>query len=106
MARVYPQRGWVPAAYPEPMPESRWTPVEHAYHLDEAYAVVLGEFDSDTDPVTFEQVARELDSDPELLEAAWEVWSEQLVERRYTQVQVDQAQYWLDVTVLGGLANP
>jgi hypothetical protein len=87
------------------MSEPRLTPTEHAYHLDEAYAVVLGEFDSDTDPVTLEQVARELDSDPEFLEAAWEVWSEQLAERRYTPQQVDQARSWLDRYVIGKLAK-
>lgn len=68
--------------------------------------MVLGEVDSDTDPVTLHEVARGLASDPKLLEAAWEAWRVQLVERRYTQVQFDQARSWLDVAVIGRRANP
>lgn len=88
------------------MPSPRWTSREHAYHLDEAYFVVQGEVDSDTDPITIQAVARELASDSKLLEAAWEVWSGQLRERRYTQAQVDQARSWLERYVIGELANP
>lgn len=87
------------------MPRPRWTPTEHAYHLDEAYAVVLGEFDSDTDPVTLQEMARELNSDPELLGATWEFWRGQLLERHYAQVQVNQARSWLDRVVIGRLAK-
>jgi hypothetical protein len=87
------------------MPDPRWTTTEHAYHLDEAYAIVLGEVDSDTDPVTLEEVARELDSDPELLEEAWEAWSDELTARGYTQKQIDQARYWLDTVVIDELAK-
>lgn len=88
------------------MTEPRWTPTEYAHHLNEVYAVVLGEVDSDTDPVTLEEVARELDSDPDLLEVAWETWSEDLALRGYTQKQIDEAHYWLDTVVIGELASP
>lgn len=40
------------------MPLPRWTPIEAAYHLGEAYAAQHGEVDRDTDPVTLEELAR------------------------------------------------
>ena len=88
------------------MPDPRWSSSNHAYHLGEAYAASQGEDDRNTDPVTFEEVARELDADPELLEAAWEAWHEEMDVEGWTEKQVNEARYWLDVVVIGDLTNP
>ena len=89
------------------MTPPRWTPVEAAYHLGEAFAAQHGEDDRDTDPVTLEDLARALDADPEYLEASWEAWHEGMSDNTsWTEGEIDDARYWLDTVVVGGLANP
>ncbi len=53
-----------------------------------------------------EEIARELDSDPELLEAAREAWHEKVEVDGETEKQVNEARYWLDVVVIGDLVIP
>ena len=83
----------------------KWTPIEAAYHLGEAYAAEQGE-NADYSPYEVELIARAMDADPEYLEEVWEAWQEELLLAAYTEKAVDAARYWLDVVLIGGLANP
>ena len=59
----------------------------------------------DTRHVQLKDVARKLELDPEVLEAAWEAWREEMDESGWTEKQMDEARYWLDVMVIGDLAQ-
>lgn len=83
----------------------KWTAIEAAYHLGEAYAAEQG-IDADYSPYEVELIARAMDADPDYLEDVWDAWQEELLLAAYTDKQVDEARYWLDVVLIGGLANP
>ncbi|MGY2897310.1 hypothetical protein [Deinococcus sp. UYEF24] len=48
----------------------KWTAIEAAYHLGEAYAAERG-IDADYSPYEVELIARAMDADPEYLEEVW-----------------------------------
>lgn len=82
-----------------------WTPIEATCHVDEAYAAEQG-IHADYDPTTLEAIARAMDADPEYLEATWSAWKEEMEGDKVPEEEIDAARYWLDVTLIGGLANP
>jgi len=72
--------------------------------LAEAYLVDLGNWASRApDPITLEALARALDARPEVLEQVWNAWEAQLVNAGWAQTHRDQARYWLDAVVIGGI---
>lgn len=83
----------------------KWTAIEAAYHLGEAYAAEQGE-DADYSPYEVELIARAMDADPDYLDAVWDAWQEELLLAPHTEETVNEARYWLDVVLIGGLANP
>ena len=83
-----------------------WSPAEAAWLLAEIYAGSLGEV-CDIDPVTQEELARALDADPEYLQATREAWVEPMtLLYGWSEERIDEARYWLDAELLGGLAIP
>jgi hypothetical protein len=82
-----------------------WSPAEAAWLLAEVYAGSQGEA-SDIDPVTQEELARALDADPAYLEATWDAWLDMLDMYGWGEQCIDEARYWLDAELLGGLAIP
>ena len=84
----------------------KWTAIEAAYHLGEAYAAEQGEEDADYSPYEVELIARAMDADPEFLEEVWDAWEEELLLSAYSEDVLETARYWLDVVLIGGLANP
>jgi len=83
-----------------------WTVVEAADLLAEVYLVDLGNWASTApDPITLEALARALDARPEVLEEVWNAWEEQLNRAGWTQKHRDEAHYWLDAVVIGGIAT-
>jgi len=92
------------------MSQMYWTVSEAADVLAEVYLVDLGGHSftapDPVDPVTFEALARALDAQPEMLEQVWQAWDAQLVNAGWAQTHRDQARYWLDAVVIGGLTFP
>jgi len=83
-----------------------WTVSEAADVLAEVYLVDLGGHSfTAPDPVTFEALARALDAQPEMLEQVWQAWDAQLVKAGWSQGHRDQARYWLDAVVIGGITT-
>jgi len=81
-----------------------WTVLEAADLLAEAYLVDLGRRPSThPDPITLEALARALDARPEVLEQVWQAWEAQLVTAGWSERHRNQARYWLDVVVIGGI---
>lgn len=73
-----------------------------AFLLGKAYFGGLAE---ETDDVpNLERLARALAADPDLLEAAWSIWTLEM--DRWSEAAILEARYWLDVVLIGGLANP
>ncbi len=68
----------------------KWTAIEAAYHLGEAYAAEQGE-DADYSPYETELIARAMDADPKYLEAVWDAWQVELLRTGQTDKQVDEA---------------
>ena len=84
-----------------------WTVLEAVDLLTRAYLVDLGGRASmGPDPITFEALARALDARPEVLEQVWQTWDEQMGRAGWTETHRDQARYWLDAVVIGGIAVP
>ncbi|MGY2897125.1 hypothetical protein [Deinococcus sp. UYEF24] len=83
----------------------KWTPIEASYHLGEAYAAEQG-IDVDYSPYEVKLIARAMDADPEYLEEVWAAWLEEMEGDGLTGKQIDEVRYWLDMTLIGGLANP
>ncbi|WP_407569891.1 hypothetical protein [Deinococcus altitudinis] len=83
----------------------KWTPIKAAYHLGEAYAAEQG-IDADYSLFEVELIARAMDADPEYLKGVWAGWVEELEGNGLTGKQIDEVWYWLDTSVIGGLANP
>jgi len=84
-----------------------WTVSEAADVLAEVYLVDLGGHSfTAPDPVTFEALARALDAQPEMLEQVWQAWNAQLMNAGWAQRHRDQARYWLDTVVIGGITLP
>lgn len=82
----------------------KWTAIEAAYHLGEAWVAQQGE-DADHSPVETQAIARVMDADPEYFEEVWDVWQEELLLAAYTQKQIDEARYWLEVVVIDELSK-
>ena len=70
--------------------------------LGKAYFGGLAE--SNNDVPNLELLARALAADPDLLEAAWSIWGLEM--GRWSEAAILEARYWLDVVLIGGLANP
>jgi len=83
-----------------------WTVAEAVELLAEALWVDLGGIGTDPDPVTLEALARALDLSPEMLELVWNTWESEMVLADWTQGRRDEAQYWLDAVLIGGIAEP
>jgi len=83
-----------------------WTVLEAADLVAEAYLVDLGgrRFMA-PDPITLEALARALDARPEVLEQVWQAWEAQLARAGWSEAHRDQARYWLDVVLIGGIAT-
>ena len=47
-----------------------------------------------------------MDADLEYLDEAWNAWQEKLLLAAHTERALEAARYWLDVVLIGGLANP
>lgn len=84
----------------------KWTAIEAAYHLGEAYAESQGKAGRDINMVILEGVARELGAAPHLFEMAWTAWHEEMIDEDWTNQQMEHARYWLKVVVVGGLTSP
>jgi len=83
-----------------------WTVSEAADLLSEAYLVDLsGRASLAPDPITLEALARALDARPEVLEQVWHAWDAQLVKAGWSKVHRNQARYWLDAVVIGGIST-
>jgi hypothetical protein len=82
-----------------------WSAQEASWLLAEVYAGSLGDA-SDIDPVTQEELARALDADLAYLEATWDAWLKMLDLYGWSEQRIDEARYWLDAELLGGLAIP
>jgi len=81
-----------------------WTVLEAANLLAEAYLVDLGNWSSTApDPITLEALARALDARPEVLEQVWQAWEAQLIKADWSEAHRDEASYWLDAVVIGGI---
>jgi len=89
------------------MNRMHWTVLEAVDLLAEAYLVDLsgGGFMA-PDPITLEALARALDARPEVLEQVWQAWEAQLVRAGWSEAHRDEASCWLNVVVIGGIANP
>jgi len=84
-----------------------WTVLEAVDLLTRTYLVDSGGRASIApDPITLEALARALDARPEVLDQVWQAWAEQLGRAGWTQTHQDQAHYWLDAVVIGGLIVP
>jgi hypothetical protein len=85
----------------------KWATIKAACHLGEAYTAEQGQ-DADDRPYETEPIAQAMDADPENLEAVWAAWQEKLLLAGQSDKQVNEneARYWLDVVLIGGLANP
>ncbi|MGY2892458.1 hypothetical protein [Deinococcus sp. UYEF24] len=83
----------------------KWTAIEAAYHLGEAYAAEQG-IDADYSPYEVELIARAMDADPEYLDEVWSAWVEEMEGDGLTGKQIDEVRYWLDTSLIGGLINP
>jgi len=81
-----------------------YSPVEAAGLLADAWAADRGE-EGWVDPVTLEALAWSLDADPEYLEETWQAWADELEAQGYTPTELDEARYWLDVVVIGGIGE-
>jgi len=81
-----------------------WTVAEAVELLAEALRVDLGGVGADPDPVTLEALARALELEPEMLELVRETWESEMILAEWTQVRRDEAQYWLDAVMIGGIA--
>jgi len=87
------------------MNQMHWTISEAVALLMQAYLVDLGGRQSlDPDPITLEALARALDARPEVLEQVWTVWEDCLIQASWSRTHRDQARYWLDTVVIGGIA--
>ena len=85
--------------------QPKWTTRRAAYYLGEAWGADRGEI-VNYDEIETEAIARAMNADPEYLEAVWATWKELLRLAAYTDKQVGEARYWLDVVLIGGLTNP
>jgi len=84
-----------------------WTVLEAADLLAEVYLVDLGRQSlMAPDPIIFEALARALYKQPKMLEQVWQAWEAQLVNAGWSQANRDQARYWLDAVVIGGMTLP
>jgi len=81
-----------------------WTVMEAVELLNQVYLVDLGGRGLMAPaPITLEALARALDARPEVLEQVWNAWEEQLNRAGWTQKHRDEAHYWLDAVVIGGI---
>jgi len=88
------------------MHRMHWTVLEAVALLDRAYLVDSGETAFFApDPITLEALARALDARPEVLEQVWHAWDAQLVKAGWSKVHRNQARYWLDAVVIGGVST-
>jgi len=83
-----------------------WTVPEAVELLAEAHWVDLGGQGRDPDPVALEALAWALDGHPKYLEQVWEVWEDELILAEWSEARRNQAHYWLDAVVIGGIAAP
>lgn len=96
----------VPSDQP-PVNRMYWTVLEAVDLLSRAYLVDLGgRAFMVPDPITLKALARALDARPEVLEQVWQAWEAQLVKAGWPEAHRDEASYWLDAVVIGGIAHP
>jgi len=81
-----------------------WTVAEAVELLAEALWADLGGIGVDPDPVTLEALARALELAPEILGLVWETWESEMIFAEWPQARRDEAQYWLDAVLIGGIA--
>lgn len=79
----------------------KWTAIEAAYHLGEAYAAEQGK-DADYSPYAVELIPRAMDADPDCLETVWDAWQEEWLLAGLSEKAADKVRYWLDVVLIGG----
>jgi len=88
------------------MNRMHWTVLEAVELLSQAYLIDLGERGLMVpDPITLEALARALDARPIVLEQVWQAWEVQLARAGWSEAHRDEAHYWLDAVVIGGLTN-
>jgi len=88
------------------MNRMHWTVLEAVELLSQAYLVDLGGRGLMVpDPITLEALARALDARPEVLEQVWQAWEDELCRVGWTRTHRDEAHYWLDTVVIGGIAT-
>jgi len=89
------------------MNRMHWTVLEAVYLLSRAYVVDLGgPAFLGPDPITLDALARALNAQPKVLEQVWHAWEQELIRTGWSKVYQDQAHYWLDAVVIGGIATP
>jgi len=79
-----------------------WTVPEAVELLAEAYWVDLGGQGLNPDPIALEA----LDGHPEYLGQVWSAWEDELILAEWSEARRNQAHYWLDAVVIGGIAAP
>lgn len=84
------------------MDPTQWTPTEAAYLLSDAYASSMQEDGADPNFTTLQTLA--LSADPDYMAEVWDAWCEEMEQDGLSAKQIDDAHYWLDVTVLQDLS--
>jgi len=83
-----------------------WTVLEAVDLLTRAYLVDLGGKGLLTpDPIILEALARALDARPDVLEQVWQAWDNRLARAGWLEAHRDEASYWLDAVVIGGIVT-
>ena len=80
------------------------TPSLAAYMLGEAYEHDIALYSGMPESQRLEALARALDADPDLLEAAWTLWTWEM--HNWSEVAVMEARYWIDAVLIGDLPIP
>lgn len=72
-----------------------------AYLLGEAYAAATGERPTPFIPKHLRWLAKPLDENPELLEAAWTIWNWEM--DSWSEAKIMDARRWVDKVLISGL---